>query len=599
VILYALLTGNLPFNHPDIRVLLQQVRSGVYEMPPYLHRDMKSLITSMLEVDPEKRITLAQIRRDRFFCSNKVTIPSSPGLDRVTAEQMSALPAAPSEELVRTIHALGIGRTKKHVVALLKISEALERSEQATPGSGDETGELSDDAESSDSGRSSLSRTSKRYRKIHDAVLAQRYYVLIQSRQTEEEDVDKRVNEYHARGRRSSMPEAPKFRASEGSAAPPKAKKSISDRGGSSMSELAREALRNKVKAGVGSAAETSSAGAALSSRNRSGSMVQARPKKLTEVVAPRSPQMRRRSGSLSGGGAAPLTGGPLPGTLAKLLRPQAQQEPPAVASKLAKLRRPQSQQETASVGSSTTSSEGGGSGMVRSPSGSSRDSNSTLSVKDFDASTSLPSLDSGDEPRASFFSPFLDASPMSSRRSTQSPGSSFSSLPESPLRPNSAEGGPKSPGARRNELARKRSRSAMDRRRPVSGRVSPRDVAEDEHLSFKIPHGRDESLSKLREVFDDMQIQFSESVQRGRGEHYVIEAEIHGERGSEATKFLLKLREAPERNMATTPHIRPRSNSGNALDASTMLAFEFVSGDKAEFHALCLELPDSRQLQS
>jgi serine/threonine protein kinase len=58
VILYALLTGNLPFDDDDIRKLLGKVKAGVFSIPVYVNPRAQSLIKKMLTVDPEKRITV-------------------------------------------------------------------------------------------------------------------------------------------------------------------------------------------------------------------------------------------------------------------------------------------------------------------------------------------------------------------------------------------------------------------------------------------------------------------------------------------------------------------------------------------------------------
>ena len=58
VILFALLTGRLPFDDENIRVLLQKVKNGRFSMPADLPNDAKDLITRMLVVDPERRISV-------------------------------------------------------------------------------------------------------------------------------------------------------------------------------------------------------------------------------------------------------------------------------------------------------------------------------------------------------------------------------------------------------------------------------------------------------------------------------------------------------------------------------------------------------------
>ncbi len=58
VILYALLTGNLPFDDENIRRLLSKVKAGMYFIPDHVSPIAKDLIKRMLIIDPEKRITV-------------------------------------------------------------------------------------------------------------------------------------------------------------------------------------------------------------------------------------------------------------------------------------------------------------------------------------------------------------------------------------------------------------------------------------------------------------------------------------------------------------------------------------------------------------
>ena len=61
IILFALLTGRLPFDDEDIRALLHKVKIGKFNMPQELPSDAKDLIRRMLEVNPAKRITVSSL----------------------------------------------------------------------------------------------------------------------------------------------------------------------------------------------------------------------------------------------------------------------------------------------------------------------------------------------------------------------------------------------------------------------------------------------------------------------------------------------------------------------------------------------------------
>ncbi|PNH32950.1 hypothetical protein VD0002_g3911 [Verticillium dahliae] len=63
VILYAILAARLPFDDPDIRILLARTKKGIYEMPECLSPEAKDLICRMLQVNPDIRISLKDMWR--------------------------------------------------------------------------------------------------------------------------------------------------------------------------------------------------------------------------------------------------------------------------------------------------------------------------------------------------------------------------------------------------------------------------------------------------------------------------------------------------------------------------------------------------------
>ncbi|KAL6361568.1 hypothetical protein LRP88_05038 [Fusarium phalaenopsidis] len=63
VILYAMLSATLPFDDPDLRVMMSRTKKGQYEMPSFLSPEAEDLIRCMLQVNPDRRITLKEIWR--------------------------------------------------------------------------------------------------------------------------------------------------------------------------------------------------------------------------------------------------------------------------------------------------------------------------------------------------------------------------------------------------------------------------------------------------------------------------------------------------------------------------------------------------------
>uniref|UniRef100_A0A7S4N6Q8 Protein kinase domain-containing protein n=1 Tax=Odontella aurita TaxID=265563 RepID=A0A7S4N6Q8_9STRA len=67
VLLYALLTGSVPFKGASTPELLKKIAAGKFIMPFQLPQDAKRLIKGMLEVDPAARITVPQILNRPWF----------------------------------------------------------------------------------------------------------------------------------------------------------------------------------------------------------------------------------------------------------------------------------------------------------------------------------------------------------------------------------------------------------------------------------------------------------------------------------------------------------------------------------------------------
>jgi len=59
--------GKLPFDDENIRKLLHKVKSGVFTMPQFLNRDLQDLISKMLTVDPEQRISIHDVRTHPWY----------------------------------------------------------------------------------------------------------------------------------------------------------------------------------------------------------------------------------------------------------------------------------------------------------------------------------------------------------------------------------------------------------------------------------------------------------------------------------------------------------------------------------------------------
>ncbi|OCF36519.1 CAMK/CAMKL/GIN4 protein kinase [Kwoniella heveanensis BCC8398] len=128
VILFALLTGRLPFDDENIRILLQKVKNGRFVMPTDLPADAKDLITRMLVVDPEKRITMNEIMRHPF-CQRKQDTDSGRRINLVEPPRLEeiARPVKSEREIdrdiLRNLRTLWNGTSEREIVKSLLSNE--------------------------------------------------------------------------------------------------------------------------------------------------------------------------------------------------------------------------------------------------------------------------------------------------------------------------------------------------------------------------------------------------------------------------------------------------------------------------------------------
>lgn len=73
VILYAMLTGSLPFEDDDKAVIVDKITKGAYVMPEGLEREAKDLVSKLLKVNPLDRISILEIKRHPWFMSSEQT----------------------------------------------------------------------------------------------------------------------------------------------------------------------------------------------------------------------------------------------------------------------------------------------------------------------------------------------------------------------------------------------------------------------------------------------------------------------------------------------------------------------------------------------
>ncbi|KAI8819164.1 kinase-like domain-containing protein [Fimicolochytrium jonesii] len=108
VILFALVTGNLPFDDKNVRLLLDKVKAGRYAIPDIVGPECKDMIRKMLTVNPERRIKMPAIKEHPFFTLYETGVqPNPPQEDHNELHLESG--EALDEDCVKSLVHLGYG----------------------------------------------------------------------------------------------------------------------------------------------------------------------------------------------------------------------------------------------------------------------------------------------------------------------------------------------------------------------------------------------------------------------------------------------------------------------------------------------------------
>ncbi|KAI1798235.1 Pkinase-domain-containing protein [Ganoderma leucocontextum] len=97
VILYTLLTGTLPFDDDDESIMREKVIKGMYDDPEWLSDAARQLLSGILQVEPTKRLTIAQILTHPWF----TVIASHTNRDSIQSVP-SSRPSSPAQLQIST-----------------------------------------------------------------------------------------------------------------------------------------------------------------------------------------------------------------------------------------------------------------------------------------------------------------------------------------------------------------------------------------------------------------------------------------------------------------------------------------------------------------
>ncbi|XP_019711529.1 serine/threonine-protein kinase BRSK2-like isoform X3 [Hippocampus comes] len=112
VILFALLVGALPFDHDNLRQLLEKVKSGIFHMPHFIPPDCQALLKGMIEVNPDKRLTLEAIQIHAWYQSGRnEPCPEQPPPRRVCVTRVLSLTDL-DPDVLESMYSLGCFRDR-------------------------------------------------------------------------------------------------------------------------------------------------------------------------------------------------------------------------------------------------------------------------------------------------------------------------------------------------------------------------------------------------------------------------------------------------------------------------------------------------------
>ena len=71
IVLYFMLTGNVPFESNNLNDLYTKIISGIFNIPSFLSENAISILKKLLNVDPKNRITISEIKKHPFYLQFK------------------------------------------------------------------------------------------------------------------------------------------------------------------------------------------------------------------------------------------------------------------------------------------------------------------------------------------------------------------------------------------------------------------------------------------------------------------------------------------------------------------------------------------------
>ena len=80
IVLYVMVYGVLPFDQNNMKDLVYHVKNGIYSLPNTISRECQDLIKKIIQVNPDKRITIQEIKNHPWMKKFNFNLMKSPGV---------------------------------------------------------------------------------------------------------------------------------------------------------------------------------------------------------------------------------------------------------------------------------------------------------------------------------------------------------------------------------------------------------------------------------------------------------------------------------------------------------------------------------------
>lgn len=111
VVLFAMITGSLPWMEPNQARLVEKICRAEYWIPGHVTKVVKELIRGMLNPDPNERYSIDEVAQSPWICDERVARASTESTEALTARCFVKKPSWQRQVIVRPV---GVAAYLKH-----------------------------------------------------------------------------------------------------------------------------------------------------------------------------------------------------------------------------------------------------------------------------------------------------------------------------------------------------------------------------------------------------------------------------------------------------------------------------------------------------